>query len=440
MKLYILLFVLLSAVISLEAQQPYGNHQNSHNSNGYCPQPSNEKQGMHSPAQCMSRGEALFVRLSGGTVAFHGVRKPFEPVELTILQGQTKSVLFRSSGDYPQEAQYSVQLSMDGRYLYLDSDSRSPAVINNTGWKNGCSYTANQSQPNSRMMADGVDVYVKTVWPKGNIRPMPKPKQNPVSAQTSFPDNSGNDYGNRGVVTVTIEGGYVAFFGKRKHYQPVAFDIRCGERKEVEFCSTDKYPRKTKFWMRLSEDGNTLRVDDGQRKEIVLINHDWERGQVYHPKERDDHGSRMEALDVAISVRNKNMRGFKPEHRQNMNPNQGIYRGTPVTVIVEEGQVAFHGKRKKYHPVAFDIYPGESKKVEFTSTDKYPRKMSYLMELSEDGNTLRLDADQRKAILLINRNWEHGEVYHPEESDDHGSRMEALGIKVTVRQKGKKHH
>ena len=416
MKLRIFILMMFVCALPLRAQKHFVGYRHSH--------------GDSSQAGFMDYGETLLLHIFHGTVSFHGVPKSFQPVDLRLVPGERKSVVFRSLEDSPEETRFTVWLTGNGGRLYLDADSNRPVVIDNGGWLHGSSYTVSQDYPNSDMRPNQVNVSVRTI-PPGEA----------FDSSCPSPQYQRNPYGNN-MVTVIIEGGYVAFFGKRKHYEPVAFDIACGERKEVEFRSVGKHLRKAKFWMSLSEDGNTLRVDDGQRKEIVLINRDWEHGQVYHPKERDDHGSRMEALDVTICVRNKNTQSYRsmPQYQSGVQPQCSSFPMNPVTVIIEDGYVAFFGKRKHYRPVAFDINPGESKLVEFVSTDKHPRKMSYVVSLSEDGNTLKLDADQRKAIVLINRDWEHGQVYHPKERDDHGSRMEALNIKVTVRQKGRKNY
>jgi len=378
------------------------------------------------------RNEEVKVSISNGVLAFGGTRSVYHPVTFSIRPGETLWVPVEARSALNLKESYMVTLSPDGSRLVLDADTRSPIIIDDDGWMIGKRYTpGEQDRANSRMQSKGIYIDVKSN--ASSVSGVPSVVDEGVVEDAPLYQYYDDVLRYGDVVTITISGGMVAFHGKRKEYQPVAFDLRRGERKQIEFVSTDKYPRKDSYWMALSDDGNTVYLDEGQRKEIVLINRNWERGQVYHPEERDDHGSQMECLGIEVSVVYKKIGGRSHHWGDDYGPYD-----RPVTVIVSGGEVAFLGKRKEYHPVAFDIYPGESKEVEFVSTDKYPRKMKYLMTLSEDGNTLKLDADQRKAIVLVDRHWDRGETYHPEERDDHGSRMEAFGIEVTVRRKGKR--
>lgn len=83
------------------------------------------------------------------------------------------------------------------------------------------------------------------------------------------------------IVTVTVQGGSLLYAGKRYPYEPVGFDILKGETKRVPFRGRGLQTIATEFEVRLSDDGNTLYFDSGYRDRIVLVNHQWDRGETY---------------------------------------------------------------------------------------------------------------------------------------------------------------
>lgn len=107
------------------------------------------------------------------------------------------------------------------------------------------------------------------------------------------------------VVTVTIQGGMVAFGGKRFPFEPLSFDLVRGESRLVEFTRQGRSYETTLVEVRLSEDGNTFYFDYPARKRFVAINDGWERGREYHPSEIGSHDGHSEAVGVAIRIRHK---------------------------------------------------------------------------------------------------------------------------------------
>jgi len=97
------------------------------------------------------------------------------------------------------------------------------------------------------------------------------------------------------IVHVTVQGGFIAYAGKRYPYEPVSFDLAKGETKQVAFYGRGLRTIATRYNARLTEDGNTLFFDDSSRQRIVLVNQDWERGQTFRPE-----GSQND-VGVAIS-------------------------------------------------------------------------------------------------------------------------------------------
>jgi hypothetical protein len=85
------------------------------------------------------------------------------------------------------------------------------------------------------------------------------------------------------IVHVTVQGGFIAYAGKRYPYEPVSFDLAKGETKQIAFYGRGLQTIATRYNVRLTEDGNTLYFDDSFRQRIVLVNQDWERGQNYRP-------------------------------------------------------------------------------------------------------------------------------------------------------------
>lgn len=85
------------------------------------------------------------------------------------------------------------------------------------------------------------------------------------------------------VVNVVVQGGSIAWNGKRYPYEPVSFDLVKGETKRVDFRGRGVQTIATSYEVRLSDDGNTLYFDDSSLQRAVLVNHDWEHGERYQP-------------------------------------------------------------------------------------------------------------------------------------------------------------
>lgn len=107
------------------------------------------------------------------------------------------------------------------------------------------------------------------------------------------------------VITVTIQGGMVAFRGKRFPFEPLSFDLVRGEVRLVEFTRQGRSYETTLVEVRLSNDGNTFYFDYPARKRFVAINDGWERGREYHPPEIGSHDGHSEAVGVKIGIRFK---------------------------------------------------------------------------------------------------------------------------------------
>lgn len=85
------------------------------------------------------------------------------------------------------------------------------------------------------------------------------------------------------IVTVTVQGGYLSYAGRRYPYEPVGFDLIKGEAKKVPFRGRGMQTIATEYVVRLSEDGNTIYFDDESNQRAVFVNHDWEHGETYQP-------------------------------------------------------------------------------------------------------------------------------------------------------------
>ena len=85
------------------------------------------------------------------------------------------------------------------------------------------------------------------------------------------------------IVTVTVQGGFLSYAGKRYPYEPVSFDLIKGETKKVPFRGRGMQTITTEYAVRLSDDGNTLYFDDESRQRAVFVNHKWEHGETYRP-------------------------------------------------------------------------------------------------------------------------------------------------------------
>lgn len=111
------------------------------------------------------------------------------------------------------------------------------------------------------------------------------------------------------IVTVTIEGGYVAINGKHQPYEPVRFDLVRSERKEVEFIQRGRPDSRNRIDVRLADDGHTFYFDESARDRISLISTGWEQGKTHPALNVQDKRSRSEARDLTITIKFKELPG-----------------------------------------------------------------------------------------------------------------------------------
>lgn len=112
------------------------------------------------------------------------------------------------------------------------------------------------------------------------------------------------------VVTVTIEGGYVAINGKHQPYEPLRFDLVRGERKEVEFIQQGRASSRQRVDVRLTEDGHTFYFDESARDRLSLISAGWEQGKTHSALNVHDTRSRSEARNLSITLKWKELPGM----------------------------------------------------------------------------------------------------------------------------------
>jgi hypothetical protein len=122
------------------------------------------------------------------------------------------------------------------------------------------------------------------------------------------------------VITVTIQGGFVAINGRHQLYEPVRFDLVRGERKEIELIQQGRSSSRNKVDVRLSDDGHTFYFDESARDRISLISTGWETGKTQSALNVHDTRSRSEARDLSITIRFKELPGA---------PRQIIIQGQP---------------------------------------------------------------------------------------------------------------
>ena len=124
------------------------------------------------------------------------------------------------------------------------------------------------------------------------------------------------------IIVVTVQGGGIAFHGKRYSYEPVAFELLRGERKEIHFKRDGRSYETTGITMKLGEDGNTFYFDEPARKRIVITNDGWERGRTYSGfPEIGSHDGHSEASGISIRIAFKPLpdyphrgEGHRPKH------------------------------------------------------------------------------------------------------------------------------
>lgn len=102
------------------------------------------------------------------------------------------------------------------------------------------------------------------------------------------------------IITVTIQGGLLAFNGKHYPYEPVAFDLVCGETKPIVFRRQGQPHITTEILMHFSGDGNTFYFDYSSRNRFVAVSDGWHRGREYLPM--DVGGLNGHALGKGIRI------------------------------------------------------------------------------------------------------------------------------------------
>jgi len=107
--------------------------------------------------------------------------------------------------------------------------------------------------------------------------------------------------------------------------------------------------------------------------------------------------------------------------------------GDVITVTIQDGMVAFHGKRFPYEPVSFDLVRGETKLVEFTRQGQSYTTTLIEVQLSDDGTSFYFDVSARRRFVAVNDGWERGIEYHPSEIGGHDGHSEAIGIRIGIR-------
>jgi hypothetical protein len=111
------------------------------------------------------------------------------------------------------------------------------------------------------------------------------------------------------VVTITIHGGMIKFFGRRQAFEPISFDLIRGEARLVEFVQRNNSTLRTEIPVRLSEDGNTLFFDCDSVRRIAIVNDGWETGRLYHPEELPEHSSWSGASGLIMRLQFKELPG-----------------------------------------------------------------------------------------------------------------------------------
>lgn len=104
------------------------------------------------------------------------------------------------------------------------------------------------------------------------------------------------------IVHVTITDGMLAFYGKRREYEPVTFDLVRGEHRMVRFRRKGSHDI-TEVEVALSEDGRTFFFDVPSRRRYALIDRDWVRGEEYHPEEIRGNDGHSEAFKITIRIK-----------------------------------------------------------------------------------------------------------------------------------------
>lgn len=115
------------------------------------------------------------------------------------------------------------------------------------------------------------------------------------------------------LIDVKIEGGEIAFFGKRRTYEPMAFIIAAWELKPIQFLEAKDRRPSQPIWV--FYDGSTFYFDVGTRFDIATRysptkritipgGAEWDKGQTYKPENLDDKTA-SEAKNITITIRHR---------------------------------------------------------------------------------------------------------------------------------------
>lgn len=88
--------------------------------------------------------------------------------------------------------------------------------------------------------------------------------------------------------------------------------------------------------------------------------------------------------------------------------------GDIVRVTVQGGFIIYAGKRYPYEPIAFDLAKGETKQIDFRGRGLQTIATRYNARLTDDGNMIYFDDSHRQRIVLVNQDWENGQRYQPD--------------------------
>ena len=107
--------------------------------------------------------------------------------------------------------------------------------------------------------------------------------------------------------------------------------------------------------------------------------------------------------------------------------------GDIIRVNVQGGLLQLHKNSYYYHPVSFELARGESKYISVTRTGNIAESASFLARLSEDGNTLFFDENSRDQVVMVNSNWEQGQLYRSSNSTGSGIRLVGATFQVKLK-------
>ncbi len=105
------------------------------------------------------------------------------------------------------------------------------------------------------------------------------------------------------IISVAITSGTMDIHGKRREYEPIAFDLIRGESKSIKIIRKGKKYQKDTAVMRLSKDGRTFYFDDEQQNRLVLVDESWDRGKKYTIKELKNRNTNPQNIRISIRYR-----------------------------------------------------------------------------------------------------------------------------------------